>query len=382
MTVACGVDDRPALREILRGMRVGLITNHTGIDASHLPTAAVLAHGCGIQLERLFAPEHGLWGEIDDQDRVEDGADPATGLPVFSLYGASEEPSRADLKDLDALVFDIQDIGSRYYTFNWTMTRCMRAAAEARIRFVVLDRPNPVTGSRVEGNVSRREFASLVGLYPCAARHGMTSGEIALYVNGEFSVGADLVVIEMRGWRRDMWFDETGLTFVPPSPNATGLDMAALYPGACLFEGTNLSEGRGTTAPFEIIGSPRLDGRKFAAELNSRGLPGVWFRPTRFIPGASRYAGQRCAGVQVHVLDRDRLNSFETGLHMLCVARTMAPGFAWRNDPDGYSIDLLAGTDELRTSIDAGAGPDDLTAMWARDLDHFLQRRCRYLIYS
>ncbi len=381
MTVRSGIDNGPAVLQALGGLKVGLVTNHTGLDASHRPTASALMDGYGIPVVRMFAPEHGLAGEVADQDAVDDATDPSTGLPVLSLYGISEAPSIAALKDLDALVFDIQDIGSRYYTFNWTMIRCMEVAAEAGIGFVVLDRPNPITGVHVQGNVSKMQFSSLVGLYPCAARHGMTSGEIALYVNGEFSPGAELSVVRMQGWRRSMWFDETGLTFVPPSPNTTGLNMAALYPGTCLFEGTNLSEGRGTTRPFELVGAPLLDPLEFAADLNGRNLPGVWFRPTYFIPYVSKHTGARCGGVQVHIHDRDGLDAFAIGLHMLCAARSLAPGFEWRNDPGGYAIDLLAGTDELRLAIDGGAAPDDLTDMWAHDLDRFLERRGRYLLY-
>ena len=379
MTVRCGIDNGSAL-QALRGVRVGLITNHTGLNALHVPTADALMSG-GVRVARLFAPEHGLWGDVADLDWIDDATDPGTGLPVLSLYGGSEEPPIEALRDLDALVFDIQDIGSRYYTFNWTMVKCMQVAAKAGIKFIVLDRPNPITGVHVEGNRSRMEFSSLVGLYPCAARHGMTSGEIALYINGEFAVGADLSVVQLQGWRRRMWFDETGLVFVQPSPNTTGLDMAVLYPGTCLFEGTNLSEGRGTTQPFEVIGAPWLDPLEFAAELNELNLPGVWFRTTYFIPCTSKHAGERCGGVQVHIHDREALNAFDTGLHMLCVAKRMAPEFAWRNEPGGYAIDLLAGTDELRLAIDGGATPPDLTSMWAHELDRFLRGRKKYLLY-
>ncbi len=379
--VKCGIDNEEQLHSIIGdNLRVGLITNHTGLDRSGRPTAVALRES-GVDVVRMFAPEHGLAGEIEDQDAVEDAVDPVTGLPVLSLYGVTDRPAAGVLDDLDALVFDIQDIGSRYYTFNWTMVKCMEAAAGAGVRFVVLDRPNPITGTRVEGNVSRRSFSSLVGLYPCAARHGMTSGEIARYVNGEFEIGADLSVVKMSGWRRDMWFDETGLIFVPPSPNTTGIDMAALYPGTCLFEGTNLSEGRGTTRPFEVVGAPWMDPLAFAEELNERELPGVWFRPTYFIPYTSKHARRRCGGVQVHIRRRGVLCSFEVGLHMLCTARSMSPEFEWKNDPHGYAIDLLAGTDELRREIDRGAAPEALMDKWSAQLSRFEDRSSQYLLY-
>ncbi len=379
--VRCGIDNEAALPRVLSGVKVGVITNHTGLDASHTPVALALQR-YGVRVTRLFSPEHGIWGDVQDLDSVEDTVEPRTGLPVTSLFGPSLSPPERSLRDIDTLVFDIQDIGARYYTFTWTMAKCMEAAARTGLGFVVLDRPNPVTGTHVEGNLSRREFSSFVGLYPCVARHGMTVGEMALYVNEEFQVGADLIVVKMTGWRRSMWFDETGLEFVPPSPNTTGLPMATLYPGTCLIEGTNLSEGRGTTQPFELLGAPWLDPFAFADDLNSRGLPGVWFRPTYFTPYAFKYSGARCGGVQVHVARRDQVNAFVTGLHIICAAKAASPEFRWRNDPQTYAIDLLAGTDELRLAIDDGATPEDLGRRWEPGRAAFEKARARYLLYS
>lgn len=381
MQTMCGIDNAKAISRVLSGLRVGLITNHTGLDCSHMPSASALIRKHGIRVLRLFGPEHGIWGEVEDLDRVEDSKDPVTALPVTSLFGSRLAPPMETLSGLDCLVFDIQDIGSRYYTFLWTMAKCMEAAAKAGLKFVVLDRPNPITGSRVEGNVLRPEFASFVGLYPCATRHGMTAGEMASYVNEQFGIGADLTVIPMEGWRRGMWFDETGLSFIPPSPNSTGLQMAALYPGTCLFEGTNLSEGRGTTQPFEVIGAPWIDPFRLADDLNSRGLSGVWFRPVYFIPYTSKHNGERCGGVQVHISDRNSLEPFDVGLHMLCATKQASPRFGWVNDPNRYSIDLLIGTDELRLGIDRGMGPDDLKRMWAPELRRFMEVRKKHLIY-
>ncbi|MDP2856476.1 MAG: DUF1343 domain-containing protein [Bacillota bacterium] len=380
--VRCGIDNEAALSRALRGRKAGVITNHTGLDASHTPVALALVRRYGVRVVRLFSPEHGMWGDVQDLDSVADTVEPLTGLPVTSLFGPSLSPPKGSLKGIDTLVFDIQDIGSRYYTFMWTMAKCVEAAARAGVKFVVLDRPNPVTGTRVEGNLSRREFSSFVGLYPCAARHGMTAGEMALYVNAEFGLGADLEVVKIEGWRRGMWFDETGLAFVPPSPNTTGLTMATLYPGTCLIEGTNLSEGRGTTQPFEVAGAPWLDPFAFAGELNSRALPGVWFRPTYFTPYAFKHNGIRCGGVQVHIADREAVSAFDLGLHMICAARAASSEFRWRNDPNTYAIDLLAGTDELRLAIDDGATPSDLERMWAPGRARFETARARCLLYS
>ena len=381
MSVKLGIDNDQALR-VFGGLKVGLITNHTGLDSTHMPTANALIQKHGVNVVRLFAPEHGIWGDVPDLDLVGDTAEPLTGLPVSSLFGSSLEPARDALRDLDALIFDIQDIGSRYYTYTWTMTKCMATAARAGLKFAVLDRPNPLTGLHIEGNVLRSEFSSFVGLYPVATRHGMTVGEMARYVNTEFAIGVDLTVVKMKGWGRHMWFDQTGQTFVTPSPNTTGLSMATLYPGTCLFEGTNLSEGRGTTQPFEVIGAPWLNPFAFADELNGRQLPGVWFRPLYFIPYTSKHTGVRCGGVQAHISDRDALNAFDVGLHMLCAAKTASPEFQWKNDPLTYSIDWLAGTDELRLAIDKGATPEDLKRTWAPDLAAFVHRRSGYLLYS
>jgi uncharacterized protein YbbC (DUF1343 family) len=379
--VRCGIDNEEALSRAVAGAKAGVVTNHTGLDASHRPVALALMRRYGVKVVRLFSPEHGLWGEAQDLDSVADTVEPVTGLPVTSLFGANLSPPDGSLRGIDTLVFDIQDIGSRYYTFMWTMVKCMEAAGRAGLKFVVLDRPDPVTGTRVEGNLSRREFSSFVGLYPCAARHGMTAGEMALYVNAEFALGACVEVVKMQGWRRDMWFDQTGLAFVPPSPNATGITMATLYPGTCLIEGTNMSEGRGTTQPFEVAGAPWLNPFEYAGALNSLSLPGIWFRPTYFVPVAFKHAGERCGGVQVHIADREAVSAFDIGIHMIHVAKTIFPEFQWRNDPNTYAIDLLAGTDELRTGIDDGAGPADLERLWAPGRARFEETRARYLLY-
>ena len=381
MSILAGIDNHEACLRALSGLRLGVVTNHTGMNRDLKPTAVVLGELPGTKVVRLFSPEHGIWGGAPAGELVNDAVDSATAVEVKSLYGSSHKPSTSDLEDLDALVFDIQDIGVRYYTYEWTMAECMAAAARAGRLFFVLDRPNPIGGVCVEGNLPRKEFSSLVGLYPVAARHGMTMGELARYVASEFGVARDVTVVPLAGWRRNMWYDDTGLLWVPPSPNSTGLDMALLYSGMCLIEGTDLSEGRGTTQPFELFGAPWVDPFEAARELERRHLPGVRFRPTFFTPTASKHAGHLCGGVQVHITDRDAVRPFELGLTILSHVRGYEE-FQWRKDDRGYSIDHLAGTDEMRLGMDAGATPEELLDRWAPGLESFKRSREKYLIYQ
>jgi uncharacterized protein YbbC (DUF1343 family) len=375
-----GIDNREALTGVLSSRRLALITNHTGVTRDLLPSAVAIRGVPGARLVRLLAPEHGVWGEAPAGELLGDTCDPLTGLPVSSLYSSGYEPAREALSGIDALVFDIQDIGSRYYTYLWTMAKCMAAAARERIPFVVLDRPNPIGGVKVEGNLSRTEFSSLVGLYPICARHGMTAGEIASYVNEEFSTGADLTVVPVTGWRRDMWQPDTGLTFVPPSPNSTSIDMAALYPGTCLIEGTNMSEGRGTTKPFEVFGAPWLDPFALSAALEEKGLPGVRFRPTYFRPVSSKHECATCGGVFIHVTDRKALDPFALGIEIICLCRQMFSQFGWY-EYEGLPADRLFGTDEVRLMITRGAPAKEVLDWCEPGRLDFLARRRKYLIY-
>ena len=282
MSVQVGLDvllDEP--RPIL-GKTIGLVTNQSAVTEDLRHSVQVLASGRGWKLTTLFGPEHGIWGEAQDMDHVEHSTDPLSGLPVHSLYGDSKEklmPSAQVLKSLDALVIDMQDIGSRYYTFIYTMALCMRAAAPLGVKVIVLDRPNPIDGIHLEGNIREEKYSSFVGMFPLPTRHGMTPGELARYFNARFNLGCDLEVVPMRGWQRRMWWGDTGLTWVIPSPNMPTVFTAAVYPGMCLIEGTNLTEGRGTTHPFEFFGAPWLDPFKLAESLNQLDLPGVIFRP-------------------------------------------------------------------------------------------------------
>lgn len=375
-------------RERLRGKRVGLIANPTSVDHELRHAVDLLRRAEGVDLAVLFGPEHGLGAAAQDLVEVVDGVDRESGLPVRSLYGPTRVPTKEMLRGLDALVFDVQDIGSRYYTYIWTMAHAMEACARDGLELIVLDRPNPIGGRHVEGNLIEASHSSFVGLYPIPNRHGLTAGEIARLVNDEFGVGCRLTVVEMSGWRRAQWFDETGLPWVLPSPNMPTLRTATVYPGACLVEGTNLSEGRGTTRPFEIVGAPWIDGRALAAELRRQELPGVRFRPLAFEPTFQKFAGETCGGVQQHVVDRERYRPVRTGYALVLAARRLAPErFAWRPPPYEYelerpAIDVLSGTGQIRARIEAGAEVEELEESWQVDLARFKNVRERYLIYE
>ena len=372
---------------LLRGRRFGLLAHQASVDARYAHAASLLAALPRARLVRLFAPEHGVWGAAQDHAVIGAARDPATRRPVVSLYGTRRAPAPAVLRGLDALVVDLQDVGSRYYTFVWTMALTMRACGPAGVPVIVLDRPNPLGGA-VEGNVPDPAFASFVGLYPLPARHGMTIGELAGYLNAEHGLGCELTVVPMRGWRRAMAWEDTGLPWVAPSPNMPTPDTARVYPGGCLIEGTNLSEGRGTTRPFELVGAPYLDAHTLARHLNARGLPGVHFRPARFMPTFHKWQGRLCGGVQVHVSDRTRFQPFLTGLAVLAAARRLAPrDFAWRRPPYEFErrrlpIDILCGTDTVRRALERGEPLSAIARGWTRDLVRWRRRRAPWLRYG
>ena len=374
-------------RGLLRGQRIALVAHQASIDSRFQHAVVLLRDLRGVGVRTLLAPEHGLWGAPQDHVWIDGTRDTATGLPVWSLYGARREPSDAMLRGIDTVVVDLQDVGSRYYTFIWTMALVMRACARTDVRVVVLDRPNPLGGALVEGNVADPAFASFVGLYPLAIRHGLTIGEIAGYLNERHSIGCRLSVVPMRGWRRRMSWEDTGLPWVPPSPNMPTLDTARVYPGGCLIEGTNLSEGRGTTRPFEWIGAPYLDADEYADALERERLPGVRFRPARFQPTFHKWSGKLCGGVQIHVTDPVRFKPFLTGLAEIAVARRLAPrGFAWRRPPYEFEkkrmpIDILCGTDAIRRAIEKKTPLPAIERAWQRDLDRWKRLRARYLLY-
>jgi uncharacterized protein YbbC (DUF1343 family) len=371
------------------GRRVGLITNHTGLARDQTHTVDLL-RSQGVEIVALFAPEHGIRGGVaepaaggvGDQDVwIESGVDEITGLPIRSLYGETLKPTPDMLSDIGVLLFDIQDIGARYYTYVSTMALAMQAAAENGIPFVVLDRPNPIGGALVQGNVLEPEHASFVGLYPVPMRHGMTAGELALMFNDHFGIGAELHVVPAAGWRRDVWFDQTGLPWVSPSPNMPSLESATHYPGTCLFEGTNLSVGRGTPLAFQQIGAPWLDGAALADRLNAYGLAGVRFEAVSFTPDGPqdrKYDGEAVNGVRFTATDRTVYDPTLAGVAALIEARRLAAErWEWRV----AHFDRLAGTTRLRERIEAGDGLAEVTGGWTDQLAAFDRIRARYLLY-
>lgn len=390
MNVQTGLDVLLEEPRPILGKTIGLVTNQSAVTQDLRHSARVLAAGRGWKLKMLFGPEHGIWGEAQDMAQVEHSRDPLTGLPVHSLYGESKEklvPPADLLKSLDALVIDMQDIGSRYYTFIYTMALCMRAAAPLGVKVIVLDRPNPIDGIHLEGNIREEKYSSFVGMFPLPTRHGMTAGELARYFNACFNHGSDLEVVPMRGWKRWMWWGDTGLSWVIPSPNMPTVFTAAVYPGMCLIEGTNLSEGRGTTHPFEFFGAPWLDPFKLADALNHLDLPGVVFRPHYFMPTFQKHAGKVCGGIELHVIDRRGFEPYRTGMWCVKVARDLNPEqFDWRREPyefesDRLAIDLLAGSDRFRKIVEAGGNPDTWASEWEEPLREFARAREDFLLY-
>jgi uncharacterized protein YbbC (DUF1343 family) len=372
---------------LVRGRRVALLAHQASVDSRHAHAAILLGGLRGVRLVALMAPEHGLWGAEQDHALVRPTRDPATGLVVRSLYGEHREPTPEMLSGIDTLVVDLQDVGSRYYTFQWTTVLAMRACARVGVEVIVVDRPNPLGGIVVEGNVPDPAFASFVGLYPLPARPGLTIGEVATYVNVRGRLGCRLTVVPMRGWRRAMLWEDTGLPWVPPSPNMPATGTALVYPGGCLIEGTNLSEGRGTTRPFEWVGAPYLDAHEYAGALTGLGLPGVTFRPARFIPTFHKWAGKPCGGAHVHVTDARRFKPFLTGIALIVAARKLGGRrFAWRQPPYEFErrklpIDILLGTDRIRRAIEQGRSLTDIERSWRPELAAWKRARSPFLRY-
>src|SRR5689334_1522255 len=359
----------------LAGMRVGLVTNHTGRNREGRQTIDVLSKAPGVKLVALFAPEHGIRGLADD--KVSDSKDEATGLPIYSLYGESRRPKAEQLKDLDALVYDIQDVGTRFYTYISTLGYLLEEAAKAKLPVFVLDRPNPIGGLDVEGPVADSDKLSFTSYHTIPTRHGLTIGELAQLFNKQRNIGADVRVIKMEGWRRSMWFDETNLTWVNPSPNMRSLAEATLYPGVGLLETTNVSVGRGTDTPFEIVGAPWIQGDKLAELLNQRGLAGVRFVPVRFTPNASVFKGEACGGVNIIVTDRSAFHPLLTGIEMALALRKLYPN-DWKID--SY-LRLLVNADTLER-VKRGESARDIVASWNNGLQEFRRARSEILLYN
>jgi len=359
----------------LAGMQVGLITNHTGRDRAGHQTIDVLHKAPGVKLAALFSPEHGIRGAADE--KVSDSKDEQTGLPIYSLYGETRRPQPNQLKDLDALVYDIQDVGARFYTYISTLGYVMEEAAKAKLPVYVLDRPNPIGGLEVEGPIADADKLSFTAYHRIPVRHGMTIGELGRLYNEERKIGCDLRVIQMDGWKRAMWFDETNLTWVNPSPNMRSLTEATLYPGIGLLETTNVSVGRGTDTPFELVGAPWIDEQQLASYLNQRRIAGVRFVPVRFTPNTSVFKGQECHGVNIVVTDRSRFRPVANGLELAVALRKLYPA-AWK--VESY-LRLLVNARALE-GLQKGETAAQISSSWAAGLDQFREARSRALIYG
>lgn len=361
--------------------RVGLLTNLTGVNHNLENTIDLFYQHPDIQLTALFGPEHGLRGEVQEGKLIESSVDLDTGIPIFSLYHEDKKPNEEMLANVDVVFCDLQDIGTRYYTFIYTLANMMKQCGKEGKKVVVLDRPNPINGVAVEGNLVQKHFRSFVGQFPIPIRHGMTMGELALLFNNEFAIDCELEIMKMEGWERKVYFDQTDLFWISPTPNTTTIDMCMLYPGTCLIEGTNLSEGRGTTKPFEVIGAPFVNGKALAAELNSRNIGGVRFRPTVFKPMYQKYQGEVCEGVQIHIANRDQLNSFHLGIQLLESLYKLYPDdIEWIRPGQHYFIDLLAGTDQLRLQIEK-RDTTDFCNQIQKEVLEFQSVRDNYLLY-
>jgi len=368
---------------IVKGNKVGLVTNHTGVNRNLKSNIDLFFAHSDISLTTLFSPEHGFRGNVEDAIKINNSIDFYTKLPIYSLYGRYEKPTPTMLKDIDILIYDIQDIGVRFYTYISTLFYCLKSCAENNISFIVLDRLNPI-GRKVEGNLVQPNFQSFFGFYPLPQRHGMTVGELSKWINSEFNIEAELKVIKLRGWHGEYFDQMEEFLWIPPSPNIPHFGTALVYPITCLFEGTNISEGRGTTNPFEYIGAPWIDPYKLNEYLEEKALAGILFRPVFFVPTFSKYKGIECGGVQILIKDRDGLDSYLTGLTLLKAILDLYPNEKiWLEPDEGdkYFFDLLMGTDQVRKELNKGKEPIDIINSWQKDKEQFMSVRRKYLMY-
>ena len=372
----------------LQGQRVGIVCNHASVDGSFRHVVDRLTAANGVTLAAIFGPQHGFRSDVqDNMIETAHGQDAQRRVPVYSLYSETREPTAEMLRGLDVLVVDLQDVGARIYTYIYTLANCLRAAKRHGVPVLVCDRPNPIGGVAVEGATLVPGFESFVGQFPIPMRHGMTIGEIARLFNEAFGIGAELEVVPMTGWSRDMYADDTGLPWVMPSPNMPTLDTAVVYPGTVLFEGTMLSEGRGTTRPFELLGLPGVDAERFADRMNEEAHPGVFFRPAVFEPTFQKHTRTTCGGCQIHVLDREAFRPVAVGVALIAQFRRASPAtFAWRRPPYEYELekepfDILAGSAVLRMQIEQGVSVADIAANWRADEEAFARLRQPFLLY-
>jgi len=375
-------------RSLVAGRRIGIVCNPASVDSKLRHASYRFTDDPDMKVVALFGPQHGFRSDLqDNMIETPHGRDARRAIPVYSLYSETREPTSEMLKNIDVLVVDLQDVGTRVYTYIYTMANCMRAASKNGVLVVVCDRPNPIGGTDIEGSRLDPAYASFVGQFPIPLRHGLTIGELARMFNDEFRLNCSLEVVPLVGWRRSMYFDETGLPWVMPSPNIPTLDSTIVYPGAVLIEGTLLSEGRGTTRPFELIGAPWIDGERLADAMNAKGLPGVHFRPVFFEPTFQKHAKQTCGGCQPHVLDRRAFRPIRATVELLAEFRAQNPArFAWREPPYEYEhekqpIDILFGSDQLRKTIDSAGDVRTLVDSWRADEDAFRRLREKFLFY-
>lgn len=374
--------------ELLTGARIGLVCNQASVDHNFRHGADLLHEHPDVNVTALFGPQHGIRGDVqDNMIETSHATDRKTGLPIYSLYSETREPTEEMLRDVDVIVFDLQDVGTRIYTFVYTMANCMRAAAKFGKRVIVCDRPNPINGTDVEGVVLDPAFSSFVGQFPIATRHGMTVCELARIFNEEFKIGCELECVMMKGWERSLWYDETDGPWVLPSPNMPTIDAAMVFPGTVHLEGTQMSEGRGTTRPFELIGAPYIDADDYASALSALNLPGVYFRSCVFVPTFQKHGGKACGGVQIHVLDRASFKPVATGIAIVKTAYDMYQrDFRWKEPPYEYEydrnpFDLIAGTSQVRDAIQSGSSLDQIIESWQARLSEFVQLRHKFLLY-
>lgn len=377
------------LHKRFKNNKAGILVHPASISKNFVHAIDILLKSKKIRLTALFGPQHGIFGQTQDNMIEWEGfIDKRTGLPVYSLYGKVRKPTQEMFNNIDLMIIDLQDVGSRYYTFIWTMDLCLEACQEAKKAVIVLDRPNPIRADITEGTVLDTKFTSFVGLKPLPIRHGMTIGEIAYYLKNKYYNNLDLQIITMENYKRDMWYDETGRHWILPSPNMPTLDTAIVYPGMCLLEGTNISEGRGTTKPFEIFGAPFIEPYSLTEELNKLGLEGVYFRPLYFQPIFNKYSGILCGGAQIHITNRNKFKPFKTGVAIIKTIRNIYHNdFSWRLPPYEYEltklpIDILAGTNKLRRYIDNCKKLEYMEEWWKSECQDFnINIRKDFLLY-
>lgn len=379
--IKLGIDRIDEYSFLFKNKRVGLVTNPTGVNGQFKSTIDCMQEK--MNLVALYSPEHGVRGNIQAGEKIEEYIDQKTGLKVYTLYGKNKKPTYEILKDIDILAFDIQDVGSRLYTYIYTMAYCMQSAKQFNKQIIIFDRPNPMGGEKVEGNIVQEGFESFIGLYPITYRHGLTYGELANMFNDEFGIGCKLTVIPMDGWKREMVYEDTGLQWIPPSPNMPTVDTVFIYNGTCIFEGTNISEGRGTAKPFEWIGAPWLDGDKLAEIMNAKKLEGVYFRPIYFTPTFSKHKNNLCEGVQIHILKRDKINIVSVGLHLLQeVKKQSGDKFEYLppyTSTTKHMIDYNTGSDYVRKN---SFNPETLAVEWEKEASVFKNLKTKYHLYK